>query len=125
MQKIISLLAIVITLNSCHSQEHSSLIKTIDTPTLQTVILNKNIQLIDVRTSLEYQRGFIANAINANVFTAAFSKTAKNLDKNKPVYLYCHKGVRSKKAANKLAKLGFTKIYDYSEGWAGWKNNTK
>lgn len=125
MHKIILLLSVLLSLNSCYSQENNESIKIITTKELQTVISNKNVQLIDVRTSFEYKQGFIGNAVNANIYTAAFTKATKNLDKSKPVYLYCHKGVRSNTAAHKLIKLGFTTIYDYSEGWAGWKNKTK
>jgi rhodanese-related sulfurtransferase len=45
----------------------------------------------------------------------------KKLNPSKPVYLYCRSGNRSGKAANLLAKMGFTEIYDLKGGYMSWK----
>lgn len=125
MYKIILLVSSFLTLNSCYAQKETNGIKTINTEELQLIVSEKNIQLIDVRTPFEYKQGFIGNAVNANLYSSAFTKITNNLNKNKAVYLYCHKGVRSNTAANKLVKLGFTKVYDYAEGWSAWKKKIK
>jgi len=117
--------AIFTTFCSCKSQNHTNNITLIDLETMQQKAFNKKIQLIDVRTSLEYKQGFIGNAVNANIYTSDFSKVVSKLDKSKPVYIYCHKGGRSNSAAKKLVQLGFTEIYDFKGGWRAWKNHQK
>ncbi|NNK72081.1 MAG: rhodanese-like domain-containing protein, partial [Flavobacteriaceae bacterium] len=37
------------------------------------------------------------------------------------IYLYCRSGVRSRRAARKLAKMNFDEIYDLKGGILGWK----
>jgi len=78
---------------------------------------------------MEYKRGYIGNATNANIYSSDFTKVMSALDKSKPVYLYCHKGSRSNLACQKLNSLGFIKIFDFKGGWKMWmeklEDNTK
>jgi len=84
-------------------------------------LLNNPVTLIDVRTAEEYQAGYIGNAINIGIKNKTdFKAGASRLDKSKPVYLYCHSGVRSKRASKLLKKMGFDSIYDFSGGWKTW-----
>ncbi len=126
MKKIAFQLLLIITfLASCNAQQNLNTISIIDTETLKVALSNKTIQLIDVRTPLEYKQGYIGNAINANIYTSDFTQATALLDKTKPVYVYCHKGGRSNAAARKLTKLGFNKIFDFKGGWKAWKNSLK
>lgn len=78
-------------------------------------------QLVDVRTSNEYHAGHIRDAINIDYFRATdFKKSFEKLDKDKPVYLYCRSGARSRKAARRLVDMGFSKIYDLKGGYLRW-----
>lgn len=86
-------------------------------------IIGKNVQLIDVRTPQEYEKGHIDNALNFNINEKeVFLKQVSSLDKKEPVYLYCEKGGRSNRAAELMKSMGFTKIYDYSGGYDEWKS---
>jgi len=126
MKKTLLLLFIAFTtLSSCNGQNNTEKITIVDIKTMQEKVLDKNIQLIDVRTPLEYQKGFIGDAINANIYTSDFSKAVTKLDKTKPIYLYCHKGGRSNSAAKKLVELGFTEVYDFKGGWKAWRTHQK
>ena len=79
---------------------------------------NKNAQLVDVRTPNEFRQGHYKNAENIDFFDRInFDKKLEKLDKNRPVYLYCRSGMRSNKAAKKLAQMGFQEIYDLSGGY--------
>ena len=50
-----------------------------------------------------------------------FSKSYfEKLDMSKPVYIYCRSGARSRKAAHKLADMGFKEIYDLQGGYSKW-----
>lgn len=84
-------------------------------------ILQKNVQLIDVRTPKEYRSGHISKAVNIDVFQqSSFRPAVEKLDKNKPVYLYCRSGNRSQKAARILSDMGFDEIYDLKGGYMSW-----
>jgi rhodanese-related sulfurtransferase len=60
---------------------------------------------------------------------------AKGLDRNAPIVLICRSGDRSAKAADLLAKAGYTRVYTVTEGFEGdlsaanqrdingWRNN--
>jgi phage shock protein E len=74
-------------------------------------IAAKDAYLIDVRTPKEYAEGHLKYADNMDFKSADFKNKISRLDKNKPVYLYCKKGGRSKKAADTLETMGFTKVY--------------
>ena len=84
------------------------------------ILLNKDVQLIDVRTPNEYSNGFIANAENINFKSKNFLSQISKLDKRKPVLIYCSGGGRSAKASNIFDSLGFKEIYDLKGGYIAW-----
>ncbi|MEE9361003.1 MAG: rhodanese-like domain-containing protein [Cellulophaga sp.] len=99
----------------------SDKIEILDTATFKVAILEKKVQLVDVRTAQEFHSGYIGNAINIDYFKQENFKTLfEKFDKNKPVYLYCRSGNRSQKAARKLISMGFTRIYDLKGGYLNW-----
>ena len=59
--------------------------------------------LVDVREIDEFQTGHIPGAVNEPL--SGIANTA--LPKDKPLFLYCQSGVRSKKAAGILKKMGY------------------
>jgi rhodanese-related sulfurtransferase len=120
MKKILLILVVIIAYTSCNSQV-SKKINVIDLQTLKKEVVGKDVQFIDVRTEKEYDAGHIDDAVNINVSNeAVFKKKIQELDKHKPVYIYCHSGGRSNKASKIMEELGFTSIYDFSGGWSTW-----
>lgn len=90
----------------------------------KNAIINKDVQLIDVRTNREYNAGHIKKALNIDVFNKnTFVAHFRKLDTDKPVYLYCRSGSRSQTAAKLLVDLGFKEIYDLRGGYINWKSN--
>ena len=87
--------------------------------------ISRNIQLVDVRTSKEYQEGHIGNAVNINVNSPEFISEIQKLNKKKKVYVYCRSGKRSAMAVKKMDSLGFKKIYNLPVGMIGWNNEKK
>ena len=79
-------------------------------------------QLVDVRTPEEFKDGTIPGSQNINVLADDFAEKVKNLDKDKPVLVYCRRGGRSSRAAKTLKSLGFTEIYDLDGGITSWKS---
>ncbi len=120
---LVSYLILLITtsLSSCISQETEH-IHHITLEDLKKDVIGKDVQLIDVRTTSEYNAGHIDDAININYFEKElFLDRISKLDKNKPIYLYCHIGGRSGKASKTLEKQGFKTIYDFTGGWKSWQ----
>ncbi len=82
---------------------------------------DKSVQLVDVRTPREYASGHIEGARLINYYDANFAQQIGNLDKSKPVMVYCAAGSRSAGAADQLAKMGFKKVYDLQGGMNAWR----
>lgn len=82
---------------------------------------NRNVLIVDVRTPYEYNSGHIQGAMNIDYYAKDFKEQLKKLDHTLPIYIYCHSGVRSAKAAHALKDLNFTKIYDLDGGIVAWK----
>ena len=77
--------------------------------------------LLDVRTPEEVSKGFISGAVNIDFNAADFAHKISGLDKSKTYFVYCAKGGRSSQAVELMNKEGFTKLYNLSDGFAGWK----
>ncbi len=105
---------------ACQNNEGQEIV-IVDKAAIKTAITGKKVQLIDVRTSEEYDAGHIANAVNFNIINRdTFLIQVQELDKQQPVYLYCKMGGRSNRAAQLLKEKGFKKIFDYSGGYNDW-----
>lgn len=120
MKKIISILLIVVFFASCKGQT-SKAVQTIDVKMFaEKLQTTETPQLLDVRTPEEYTVEHITNATNVNWNGNDFEAKANNYDKTKPVFVYCKVGGRSGQAAEKLAELGFTTIYNLDGGIMKW-----
>ncbi len=85
------------------------------------VLATKDVHLVDVRTSSEFQQGFIENAINIDFTSPNFQTELNKLDNTKPIVVYCRSGRRSGISTNNLVKAGFTEIYDLKGGIISWQ----
>jgi thioredoxin len=118
--KFLSLLFFSFLFVSCQGQP-SKAIHTVDVNTFSEKLKsNETPQLIDVRTPEEYSVGHIEKAFNINWFDENFVNRVSKYDTAKPVFVYCKVGGRSAKAADKLAELGFTEIYNLDGGYMKW-----
>lgn len=86
-------------------------------------IADPAVQLVDVRTAQEYAEGYIPGAINLDIQRADFDTQAATLDKSHPVAVYCRSGVRSRRAAERLAEQGFV-VYNLDGGITRWNGKT-
>ena len=71
---------------------------------LETYRATSGAILVDVREADEFATGHIPGAVNAPLST--ISNTT--LPKDVPLFLYCLRGSRSKRAAGILKKMGYT-----------------
>lgn len=70
--------------------------------------------VVDVRTPQEFAAGHVPGAINLPV--EAIASWADQVPKDKPVYLYCRSGNRSRQAAEYLKNKGYTNLYNVEGG---------
>ena len=82
---------------------------------------NPAIQVLDVRTSGEFNRGHIDGAIRVNYFSLTFKKKLRALDTSKTYLVHCKSGHRSEGAVKVMEKLGFTNIIHLDGGYDAWK----
>ena len=79
--------------------------------------------ILDVRRPDEFAAGHIPNAINVANESIGTSEIAELPDKDQLIMVYCRSGRRSKEAAEKLVKLGYTNIVEFG-GILDWKGET-
>lgn len=77
---------------------------------------NKNIIVVDVRTRDEYMFNHLSGAINVPL--QEISQKIERFVPNKDdiVIVYCEYGGRSKKALNKMNKMGYVNVYNLDGG---------
>ena len=69
--------------------------------------------VVDVRDEEEYITGHLADAVLLPVDEISAETAAEALpDQSSPVLVYCKTGKRSRAAAEKLAALGYSELYD-------------
>ena len=76
--------------------------------------------ILDVRRPDEFSAGHILNAINVPNETIGAEEIPELPNKDQLIMVYCRSGRRSKEAAEKLAKLGYTNIVEFG-GILDWK----
>lgn len=88
----------------------------------KAAISNGAAQLVDVRSKGEFMGGHIKGAKNIDFFDqGSFKSKFEKLDKNKPLYIYCQSGNRSRSASKVLSQMGFSEIYDLRGGYMSWR----
>jgi rhodanese-related sulfurtransferase len=80
-------------------------------------LIEDGAQLIDVRADHEWEVGRIAGA--THIPLAELAERTGEIDKERPVVLYCRGGTRSTMATDALAEAGFDAA-KLNEGIVGW-----
>lgn len=78
-------------------------------------------QLVDVRTAGEYSRGHLENS--KNIPLQELESRLGELDKTRPVLLYCMSGHRSGLGLSILKAKGFHDIGDIVGGVLAWRDD--
>ena len=82
--------------------------------------------LVDVRTPEEYAEGHLDGAVLIDFKADGFVEKAEaQLQKDKPVALYCRGGRRSHSAAELLNKAGFKQLVELEGGITAWNEAGK
>lgn len=74
--------------------------------------------LLDVREPEEYDHGHVPGAINLP--QAELATRLDELPKDKPVFVICQSGSRSRRSAQFLAQMGFTDVINVTGGTGAW-----
>ena len=79
--------------------------------------------ILDVRRADEFAAGHIPGAINVANESIGTDEIPELPHKDQLIMVYCRSGRRSKEAAEKLVKLGYTNIVEFG-GILDWKGET-
>jgi hydroxyacylglutathione hydrolase len=77
------------------------------------------LQLLDVRGPAEWKNGRIAGA--THIFLPQLQKRSSELDKQRPVLVYCATGYRASLAASLLQQEGFSDVRNLPGSFHAWK----
>ncbi len=78
-------------------------------------------QILDTREKEEFEVSHLPNATWVGYETFSL-QNVRNLDKNKPVLVYCTVGARSQEIGEKLKTAGFAEVYNLYGGIIHWAN---
>lgn len=98
-------------------------LKKIGVKEAQSLLSDKSadLQIVDLRTPGEIAAtGTIPGAEFIDFSAPSFQGKIKQLDKKRPVLLYCASGGRSAEAAGMLHQQKFRMVYEMSPGMNGW-----
>ena len=89
--------------------------------TKEMMAVNDGHIVVDVRRADEYASGHIPGAILIPNESIGTEKPEQLPDKDQIILIYCRSGNRSKQAAQKLADMGYTNIYEFGgiNTWSG------
>ena len=109
--------------NEIDNKDEENSFKSISMSEAEKMMKNeKDYIILDVRTAEEYKEGHIPNAINVANETIGEEEIAELPDKEQLIMVYCRSGRRSKQAASKLVKLGYSNIVEIG-GIIDWKGD--
>ena len=129
MNKIIYIVLIIIIIggivlmfnkNEKNSEEKATIKYVSMDEIIQIMNENEDYIILDVRTIEEYNEGHIPNAICIPNETIGQDVVNKLPNKEQLILIYCRSGNRSKQAAAKLEKLGYTNLIEFG-GIIDWK----
>ena len=77
--------------------------------------------IVDVRRQDEYRKGHIPGAVLIPNEGISVAPPEQLPDKDQVILIYCRTGARSKQAAQKLADMGYTNLYEFGGimNWTG------
>ena len=122
MKKIIPFLMALLLLAGCGAQSEESTYRQINAEEAAALMEKESSYIIlDVRTAQEYSEKHIPGAVNIPNETIGTEDIPELPDKEQLILVYCRSGNRSKQAAEKLVKLGYTNIVEFGgiNDWTG------
>ena len=122
MKRLLIYIIVLFVFTSCLSSNEGK-VEDISTVDFSSKIITNPGIILDVRTVDEINNGHIENASFIDFYDENFNEKAAWINKDLPVYVYCHAGGRSKKAAEILIELGQKEVYNITGGFSEWNDN--
>ena len=110
--------AMAVGCGNAGNARNESAVKTVGVEEFATIMAQKDVRLVDVRTPGEYAEGHLPGAENIDVKSADFAARIKGLKGT--VAVYCRSGKRSLMAAEQLTAQGCT-VYNLEGGIMAWQ----
>jgi rhodanese-related sulfurtransferase len=112
---------------SAQSLAYKTLLSTLydsDFPVVRPTQLKslENYQVLDAREKKEYEVSHLDNAVWVGYDTFDLKNVA-DLNKDKPVLIYCTVGARSQQIGQRLKSAGFKNVYNLYGGIIQWSND--
>jgi len=118
---ILILLAALLCLTGCSAEEKMTYHQISQEEAKQMMALDDGHIIVDVRRRDEYDSGHIPGAILIPNESIGKEQPEQLPDKDRIILVYCRSGRRSKEAAQKLADMGYTNVYEFGGiiDWTG------
>lgn len=118
---ILILLAALLCLTGCSAEEKMNYFQISQEEAMRMMALNDGHLIVDVRRQDEYDAGHIPGAILIPNESIGTEQPEQLPDKSQIILIYCRSGRRSKEAAQKLADMGYSNIYEFGGiiDWTG------
>lgn len=124
MKRIIPILMALLLLSGCATQSAKKTYRQITMEEAVTMLEEETgYTILDVRTAQEYSEKHIPGAINIANESIGTEDIPELPDKDQLILVYCRSGNRSKRASEKLVKLGYTNIVEIG-GINSWPGET-
>ena len=81
---------------------------------------NPDFIILDVRTTDEFNTGYIAGAINIDYYATDFKTNIGKLDRNRQYLVYCRTGIRAAASVQIMLDLGFKQVQNLAGGITAW-----
>ena len=120
MKTILYILFAATMMAGCNNSKATKSFDSVDATRFAEVIENEQVQIIDTRTPAEFNEGHIPGAVNIDIDGEEFAAKIAELDKSRPVAVYCRGGRRSKEAAEHMVSCGL-EVTELADGILSWK----
>lgn len=77
--------------------------------------------IVDIRIPEKFKDGHIQGAINIEFHPKTFIAEMDKLPRDRDLYMYCGRGLKTEQAADMISDLGFKKVYILLGGMESWK----
>ena len=124
MKTILYILFAAIMMAGCNNSKATKYFDSVDATRFAEVIESEQVQIIDTRTPAEFSEGHIPGAVNIDINGEEFAAKVAQLDKSRPVAVYCRGGRRSKEAAEHMVSCGL-EVTELSDGILSWKGEVE
>ena len=119
--KYFFLSVILIAFIQCKQQAPPFGVEFVSVDQAREIIHNqKDLKILDVRTEEEAAEGMLDDAVVIDIRKDDFEQQLLNLNKSDTYLVYCRSGRRSTTAVEKMAELGFDRVYMMEGGYLDW-----